>query len=90
MKMEWSGLVLGRTEYRSENYMGATGICSVGTRKTGVMVGLQTPLALTEVRVMISSIVTSKEDADAFNDWLCKNKDKTFKLTLELDDEEDD
>ena len=83
MKMTWSGLMLGTMEYRSENYM-------VGTCKTSVTVGLQTLVARNEVRAEVSSMITSKEDADAFNNWLCKNKDKTFKLTLELDDEEDD
>lgn len=83
MKMTWSGLMLGTMEFRAKNYM-------VGTCKTSVTMGLQTRVARNEVRAEISSMITSKEDADAFNDWLCKNKDKTFKLTLELDDEEEE
>ena len=82
MKMEWSGLRLGRMGYEMNNW-------TCWSQSADIKAELSTG-DLGATSVMLDSRLVDAEDAERFHAWLTENRDRTFKVTLELDDEDDD
>jgi len=88
MKMKFSGLRLGRMEYEMENWAVA--------QTADVRVDMCTGRCPSEA--CVPDLATVKLDtrradvgeAERFHAWLTENKDRTFKVTLELDDEDEE
>jgi len=86
--MKFSGLRLGRMEYEMENW-------TVGSQVADVSVELGTAGALgayapDSAQVRMDTRRADVGEAERFHAWLTENKDRTFKVTLELDDEDEE
>lgn len=88
MKMEFSGLRLGRMEYEMMNW-------TVGSQMASVSVDMRTggcPEACepNSASVRLDTRRADVGEAERFHAWLTENKGRTFKVTLELDDEDEE
>lgn len=82
MKMEWSGLRLKRIEYVMNNWTG-------GPQTADIKAELNTG-DLGETSVTLDSKLVDVDDGEKLHAWLTMHKNRTFKVTLELDDEEEE
>ena len=88
MRMVFSGLRLGRMEYGMMNW-------TVGSQRADVSVDMCTggcPEACVpdSASVKLDTRRADVGEAERFHAWLTENKGRTFKVTLELDDEDEE